>query len=153
MVGLFHDTNACAIHAKRVTIMPKDMQLAQRIRGEKRWWLQWNRQWRPQQKRWIMPKDMQLARHIRGEKCWWLQWNRSFRQKKWAAEMAATAEKVMAGAAGTTQYLVFVVINLMLTSLFIKKRLNSVFGICCDQFNVKNHYLLRKYSTRGRHSY
>ena len=50
--------------------------------------------------------------------------------------MAATAEKVMAGAAGTTQYLVFVVINLMLTSLFIKKRLNSVFGICCDQFNV-----------------
>ena len=36
MVGLFHDTNACAIHAKRVTIMPKDMQLAQRIRGEKR---------------------------------------------------------------------------------------------------------------------
>ena len=36
MVGLFHDTNECAIHAKRVTIMPKDMQLAQRIRGEKR---------------------------------------------------------------------------------------------------------------------
>jgi histone H3 len=36
MVGLFNDTNACAIHAKRVTIMPKDMQLAQRIRGEKR---------------------------------------------------------------------------------------------------------------------
>ena len=35
MVGLFHDTNACAIHAKRVTIMPKDMQLARRIRGEK----------------------------------------------------------------------------------------------------------------------
>ena len=36
MVGLFHDTNECAIHAKRGTIMPKDMQLAQRIRGEKR---------------------------------------------------------------------------------------------------------------------
>jgi histone H3 len=36
MVGLFHDTNACAIHAKHVTIMPKDMQLAQHIRGEKR---------------------------------------------------------------------------------------------------------------------
>jgi histone H3 len=36
MVGLFHDTNECAIHAKRVKIMPKDMQLAQRIRGEKR---------------------------------------------------------------------------------------------------------------------
>ena len=36
LVGLFNDTNECAIHAKRVTIMPKDMQLAQRIRGEKR---------------------------------------------------------------------------------------------------------------------
>ena len=36
MVGLFHDTNEYAIHAKRVTIMTKDMQLAQRIRGEKR---------------------------------------------------------------------------------------------------------------------
>mmetsp|Transcript_2852 Transcript_2852/g.2927 ORF Transcript_2852/g.2927 Transcript_2852/m.2927 type:complete len:139 (+) Transcript_2852:543-959(+) len=35
MVGLFEDTNLCAIHAKRVTIMPKDMQLARRIRGEK----------------------------------------------------------------------------------------------------------------------
>jgi histone H3 len=36
MVGLFHDTNEYAIHAKRVTIMTKDMQLAQCIRGEKR---------------------------------------------------------------------------------------------------------------------
>ena len=35
LVGLFEDTNLCAIHAKRVTIMPKDMQLAKRIRGEK----------------------------------------------------------------------------------------------------------------------
>ena len=34
LVGLFEDTNLCAIHAKRVTIMPKDMQLARRIRGE-----------------------------------------------------------------------------------------------------------------------
>jgi histone H3 len=34
-VGLFEDTNLCAIHAKRVTIMPKDMQLARRIRGER----------------------------------------------------------------------------------------------------------------------
>ncbi|KAK9665500.1 hypothetical protein RND81_14G115800 [Saponaria officinalis] len=34
LVGLFEDTNLCAIHAKRVTIMPKDMQLAKRIRGE-----------------------------------------------------------------------------------------------------------------------
>nr|AFY23219.1 histone H3.1 [Hematodinium sp. SG-2012] len=36
LVGLFEDTNLCAIHAKRVTIMPKDMQLARRIRGEHR---------------------------------------------------------------------------------------------------------------------
>ena len=35
LVGLMEDTNLCAIHAKRVTIMPKDMQLARRIRGEK----------------------------------------------------------------------------------------------------------------------
>ena len=34
MVGLFEDTNLCAAHAKRVTIMPRDMQLARRIRGE-----------------------------------------------------------------------------------------------------------------------
>ncbi|CAH9084319.1 unnamed protein product [Cuscuta europaea] len=34
LVGLFEDTNLCAIHAKRVTIMPKDVQLARRIRGE-----------------------------------------------------------------------------------------------------------------------
>lgn len=33
LVGLFEDTNLCAIHAKRVTIMPRDMQLARRIRG------------------------------------------------------------------------------------------------------------------------
>ena len=36
MVGFFEDTNLCAIHAKRVTIMPRDMQLARRLRGEKR---------------------------------------------------------------------------------------------------------------------
>ena len=35
LVGLFEDTNKCAIHAKRVTIMPKDIQLARRIRGER----------------------------------------------------------------------------------------------------------------------
>ena len=34
LVGLFEDTNLCAIHAKRVTIMPRDIQLARRIRGE-----------------------------------------------------------------------------------------------------------------------
>lgn len=33
LVGLFEDANLCTIHAKRVTIMPKDMQLARRIRG------------------------------------------------------------------------------------------------------------------------
>jgi len=35
LVGLFEDTNLCAIHAKRVTIMTKDIQLARRIRGER----------------------------------------------------------------------------------------------------------------------
>ncbi|EDW66612.2 uncharacterized protein Dvir_GJ16344 [Drosophila virilis] len=38
LVGLFEDTNLCAIHAKRVTIMPKDIQLARRIRGERASW-------------------------------------------------------------------------------------------------------------------
>ncbi len=33
LVGLFEDSNLCAIHAKRVTVMAKDMQLARRIRG------------------------------------------------------------------------------------------------------------------------
>ncbi|KFD45540.1 core histone H2A/H2B/H3/H4 [Trichuris suis] len=35
MVGLFEDTNLCAIHARRATITAKDVQLAQRIRGER----------------------------------------------------------------------------------------------------------------------
>ena len=35
LTSLFEDTNLCAIHAKRVTIMPKDIQLARRIRGER----------------------------------------------------------------------------------------------------------------------
>jgi histone H3 len=35
LVSLFEDTNLCAIHAKRVTIMPKDLALARRVRGEK----------------------------------------------------------------------------------------------------------------------
>jgi histone H3 len=34
MVGMFEDTNLCALHAKRVTIMPRDMLLARRLRGE-----------------------------------------------------------------------------------------------------------------------
>ena len=33
LVSLFEDSNLCTIHAKRVTVMPKDMQLARRIRG------------------------------------------------------------------------------------------------------------------------
>lgn len=35
LVGLFEDTNLCAAHARRLTIMPKDLQLARRIRGER----------------------------------------------------------------------------------------------------------------------
>ncbi len=35
LVGLFEDTQQCAIHAKRITIYPKDMQLARRLRGER----------------------------------------------------------------------------------------------------------------------
>jgi histone H3 len=36
LVGVFEDTNLCAIHAKRVIIMNRDMQLALRIRGVRR---------------------------------------------------------------------------------------------------------------------
>lgn len=35
LVDLFMDSNSCAVHAKRVTITPKDMKLALRIRGER----------------------------------------------------------------------------------------------------------------------
>ena len=34
LTHLFEDVNLCAIHSKRVTIMPKDIQLSRRIRGE-----------------------------------------------------------------------------------------------------------------------
>ncbi|KAI1713726.1 core histone h2A/H2B/H3/H4 domain-containing protein [Ditylenchus destructor] len=34
LVGLFEDANFCAIHAKRVTIMAKDLALARRLRAE-----------------------------------------------------------------------------------------------------------------------
>ena len=34
MVSLMEDANLCTIHAKRVTIMPKDIQLAHHIQGE-----------------------------------------------------------------------------------------------------------------------
>jgi histone H3 len=35
LISILEDSNLCAIHAKRVTIMPKDIQLARRIRGER----------------------------------------------------------------------------------------------------------------------
>jgi len=35
ITSLMEDTNLCAIHANRVTIMPGDMKLARRIRGER----------------------------------------------------------------------------------------------------------------------
>lgn len=35
LVELFGDANQLALHAKRVTIMPKDLKLAQRIRGDR----------------------------------------------------------------------------------------------------------------------
>ena len=35
LVGLFEDTNLCTIHAGHVTIKPKDIKLARRIRGER----------------------------------------------------------------------------------------------------------------------
>ena len=35
LTSLFQDTALCAVHARRITIMPKDMQLARRIRGER----------------------------------------------------------------------------------------------------------------------
>ena len=34
MTGVFEDANLAAIHAKRVTIQPKDVSLVRRIRGE-----------------------------------------------------------------------------------------------------------------------
>ena len=34
LVGLLEQANLCAIHAKHVAIMPKDIQLARRIRGD-----------------------------------------------------------------------------------------------------------------------
>jgi len=35
LTSLFEDGNLCAIHSNRVTIFPKDIQLARRIRGER----------------------------------------------------------------------------------------------------------------------
>lgn len=35
LVGLLEDANLCAIHSKRVTVMPRDLQLARRLRGKR----------------------------------------------------------------------------------------------------------------------
>ena len=34
MITMFEEANYCAIHAKRVTVMPKDVQLVERIRKD-----------------------------------------------------------------------------------------------------------------------
>ena len=44
IVGLFKDVNLLAVHAKRVTMMPRDIGLALRICGDHYWW-------------WITPED------------------------------------------------------------------------------------------------
>ncbi|KAL5727073.1 centromeric histone H3 [Ranunculus cassubicifolius] len=38
LVNLFEDAQLCAIHAKRVTLMKKDWELARRIRGREHLW-------------------------------------------------------------------------------------------------------------------
>ena len=38
LVGLFEDVNSLAVHAKRVTVMPCDIKLALRIRGDQAHW-------------------------------------------------------------------------------------------------------------------
>ena len=38
MVGLLEDANLLAIHARRITLQPRDIQLAQRIREEPTWY-------------------------------------------------------------------------------------------------------------------
>ena len=37
MVGLLEDANLLVIHARRITVQPRDIQLARRIRGEPTW--------------------------------------------------------------------------------------------------------------------
>ena len=38
IVGLFEDVNLLAVHAKRVTVLPRDIRLALRIRGDHYHW-------------------------------------------------------------------------------------------------------------------
>jgi histone H3 len=35
VIGLLSDSNLCALHARRVTVMPRDIHLARRLRGER----------------------------------------------------------------------------------------------------------------------
>ena len=37
MISLLEDANLLAIHARRITVQPRDIQLARRIRGEHDW--------------------------------------------------------------------------------------------------------------------
>ena len=53
IVGLFEDVSHLAVHAKRVTVMPRDIRLALRIRADYYWWR-------------ITPED--AARHERHNK-------------------------------------------------------------------------------------
>ena len=39
LVWLLEDGHLCAIHMKRITLMPKDLQLARCIRGEVLWYV------------------------------------------------------------------------------------------------------------------
>ena len=50
IVGLFEDVNLLAVHAKRVTLMPRDIRLALRIHGDHYWW-------------WITPEGAAHYRH------------------------------------------------------------------------------------------
>ena len=38
LVDLLEDANLIAIHARRITLQPRDIQLARRIRGERNWY-------------------------------------------------------------------------------------------------------------------
>ena len=38
IIGLFEDVNLLAVHARRVTVMPRDIRLALRIQGDHYWW-------------------------------------------------------------------------------------------------------------------
>ena len=38
LIGLFEDVNLLAVHVKRVTVMPRDIRLALRIRGDQSRW-------------------------------------------------------------------------------------------------------------------